>query len=264
MRIDWLTVAAQVVNFLVLVWLLRRFLYRPVLAAMAARQAGIAKRLEAVAASEAATDRRARALREREADFERERTMRTAALERDVLARREQLLEDARTAVDDAARRWRESVVREREAFDERLRDDLAGAIVEAAGRCVAMIADADLDARASARFVAALDALDPALGARLAGAADVVVATAAPVAGDAVREARWQAAIAARIGADARLSFVHQPALLLGAELRAPGVRVGWAAAEVLDAARARIRERLDAVVLPGASAPGDTRPPA
>ena len=31
MSIDWITVAAQIVNFLVLVWLLKRFLYRPIL-----------------------------------------------------------------------------------------------------------------------------------------------------------------------------------------------------------------------------------------
>ena len=31
MSIDWITVAAQLINFLVLVWLLKRFLYRPIL-----------------------------------------------------------------------------------------------------------------------------------------------------------------------------------------------------------------------------------------
>ncbi|NLX99005.1 MAG: hypothetical protein GXY83_22905 [Rhodopirellula sp.] len=35
MPIDWFTVAAQVVNFLILVWLLKRFLYKPILHAIA-------------------------------------------------------------------------------------------------------------------------------------------------------------------------------------------------------------------------------------
>ena len=34
MLIDWFTVAAQVVNFLILVWLLKRFLYQPILNAI--------------------------------------------------------------------------------------------------------------------------------------------------------------------------------------------------------------------------------------
>ena len=45
MQIDWLTVAAQIVNFLVLVWLLQRFLYRPITEAMARREDRIATRL---------------------------------------------------------------------------------------------------------------------------------------------------------------------------------------------------------------------------
>ena len=34
MLIDWFTVAAQVVNFLVLMWLLKRFLYKPIVYAI--------------------------------------------------------------------------------------------------------------------------------------------------------------------------------------------------------------------------------------
>ena len=44
MTIDWLTVGAQVLNFLVLVYLLKRFLYGPVVRAMARREEAIAER----------------------------------------------------------------------------------------------------------------------------------------------------------------------------------------------------------------------------
>ena len=42
MRIDWFTVIAQVVNFLILMWLLKRFLYKPILNAIDAREQRIA------------------------------------------------------------------------------------------------------------------------------------------------------------------------------------------------------------------------------
>ena len=38
MEINWFTVIAQVINFLILVWLLKRFLYKPVLNAIAERE----------------------------------------------------------------------------------------------------------------------------------------------------------------------------------------------------------------------------------
>ncbi|MEI8631780.1 hypothetical protein P4S72_06080 [Vibrio sp. PP-XX7] len=45
MLIDWFTVIAQVINFLILVWLLKRFLYRPILDAIDAREKRIADEL---------------------------------------------------------------------------------------------------------------------------------------------------------------------------------------------------------------------------
>lgn len=47
MSIDWITVAAQIANFLVLVWLLKRFLYQPILDGIDAREAEITNRMEA-------------------------------------------------------------------------------------------------------------------------------------------------------------------------------------------------------------------------
>jgi len=45
MSIDWITVIAQIANFLVLVWLLKRFLYRPILDGIDAREAEITRRM---------------------------------------------------------------------------------------------------------------------------------------------------------------------------------------------------------------------------
>ena len=45
MVIDWFTVGAQLLNFLVLVWLLMRYLYKPVLDAIDAREQRIAAEL---------------------------------------------------------------------------------------------------------------------------------------------------------------------------------------------------------------------------
>ncbi len=45
MLIDWFTVGAQIVNFLILVWLLRHFLYKPILNAIDAREKRISTEL---------------------------------------------------------------------------------------------------------------------------------------------------------------------------------------------------------------------------
>ncbi|MBT5110502.1 MAG: F0F1 ATP synthase subunit B, partial [Rhodospirillaceae bacterium] len=58
MGIDWITVAAQVVNFLILVWLLKRFLYRPITDAIAARETHIASRVSEAAQAKLDADNR--------------------------------------------------------------------------------------------------------------------------------------------------------------------------------------------------------------
>ena len=45
MSIDWITVIAQIANFLLLVWLLKHFLYRPILDGIDAREAEISRRM---------------------------------------------------------------------------------------------------------------------------------------------------------------------------------------------------------------------------
>ncbi len=45
MLIDWFTVGAQALNFIILVWLLKRFLYKPILNAVDAREKRIAAEL---------------------------------------------------------------------------------------------------------------------------------------------------------------------------------------------------------------------------
>jgi F0F1-type ATP synthase membrane subunit b/b' len=45
MLIDWFTVGAEAINFLILMWLLKRFLYKPILDAIESREQKIAAEL---------------------------------------------------------------------------------------------------------------------------------------------------------------------------------------------------------------------------
>lgn len=56
MKIDWFTFAAQIINFLILLALLKRFLYRPILKAIDDREAEIASRFEKVEEQQKAVD----------------------------------------------------------------------------------------------------------------------------------------------------------------------------------------------------------------
>lgn len=93
MELNWSTFVLEIANFLVLVWILQRFLYRPVLAVIERRRTAIAKTL-----SEAeALQTRAAAVREqyerRLADWEQERAAARQTAQQEVDAERARRLQ---------------------------------------------------------------------------------------------------------------------------------------------------------------------------
>ncbi len=73
MLIDGFTVAAQVLNFLILVWLMRRFLYQPVLDAIAAREQKIAAELADAATTRAEAKQQQDEFQQKSQAFDEER-----------------------------------------------------------------------------------------------------------------------------------------------------------------------------------------------
>src|SRR5580704_15816140 len=124
MPIDWFTVAAQAINFLILVWLLKRFLYKPILHAIDEREKGIAAQLadaeakKAVAQKERddfqhkneAFDKERAALLKKamnEANAERQRLLREAGKDADALrAKRQEALRTEQRSLGQEITRW--------------------------------------------------------------------------------------------------------------------------------------------------------------
>ena len=73
MLIDWFTVIAQVVNFLILVWLLKRFLYRPILDAIDAREKRIALALADADAKKVEAEKERDAFQQKNEAFDQQR-----------------------------------------------------------------------------------------------------------------------------------------------------------------------------------------------
>ncbi|UCE30626.1 MAG: hypothetical protein JSW68_11265 [Burkholderiales bacterium] len=246
MSIDWLTVSAQVVNFLVLVWLLKRFLYVPVTEAVARRERHIADRLEQASSRERdAAEREARYAAELQT-IERTRRERLAEVERAAEHERARLLEAARHEVAEVERGWRAGLAQEQREFLVGIRDELAAAVRHATARCLAELADAALEDRAVGMLIGRLAGLDADTRRALAGADWLVVACAFEL--DDERRARIERAVRAAIEPAGPVRFEHAPQLLLGIELRSPGTRVQWSAAEYLREAEQAIRDRIAA----------------
>src|ERR1700685_3195890 len=111
MPIDWFTVVAQAVNFLILVWLLKRFLYKPILHAIDEREKGIAAQLSQAEAQKAEAEKVRDDFQHKNEAFEQERAALLKHAADEANAERQRLLDEARKEAD-ALRAKRQDALR--------------------------------------------------------------------------------------------------------------------------------------------------------
>jgi F-type H+-transporting ATPase subunit b len=99
--IDWFTVIAQIVNFLILVWLLKRFLYQPILRALDAREKRIAAELAAADEKKREAEKERDEFRQKNDEFEQQRSVLLHTASEEAHAERQRLIAAARTDADD-------------------------------------------------------------------------------------------------------------------------------------------------------------------
>ncbi|MCF8066354.1 MAG: hypothetical protein K9K36_13980, partial [Desulfarculaceae bacterium] len=117
MLIDWFTVAAQVVNFLILVWLLKHFLYDRIIKAIDQREADIAARFEEAEAKQDAAARKESEPDQRRRELEEQSGSLLAEAKEQAEQRRQELVAQAKQEVEGQRDNWREALERVRQAL---------------------------------------------------------------------------------------------------------------------------------------------------
>ncbi|MGE0433601.1 MAG: hypothetical protein AB7K09_08615 [Planctomycetota bacterium] len=269
MQLDPLIIVAQVINFLVLVWLLDRFLFKPVARVMDERAARVQAGLDDARRARADADRLVAEVQERldGIAIERERVLAQAHADADGL--KASLVRDVRSQVEQMRTHWCDGVQREREGFLERLQERVLDHTHRAMQRALADLADDNLEQRVVRGFLDRLDRLDEhewqelidvamhvphrhrkkkQARSRQEGAGtqrsrrpgfDVVSAHDLPA---DVRE-RIESAVRHH-AADATLHFRLDPGLGCGIELRGPGRKLAWSLADYLATLRVAVQE--------------------
>jgi F-type H+-transporting ATPase subunit b len=241
MQIDWLTVAAQIVNFLVLVWLLKRFLYRPVMDAMARREGRIAARLAEAARREEDAAGRALEYREKSEAFERERKQKLEKAREAAEQEKRGLLSAARNEVDEQRDKWREEVQREYYELRKTLEREMIVSSVETARRALAELANVALEDRVVALFLERLASLSKKeREAFLDGSKALRVASSFEL------DAKTRERLRDELSPEADIEYVHDERLICGIAVTGRGHKLEWNFASFLGNLESRIEQLL------------------
>ena len=234
MHIDWFVFLAQIFNFLLLMYLLKRFLYGRILKAMDDREAKIAARFAEARQLQAKATEEARLYEKRNQELleQKEHMFNEAVAAAD--ARRRELMEKVRAEVEQVKIRWQEMIAREQDAFLYDLRQRAARQLFATVRKALA-----DLEERIIDEFIRRIRDLDEekALQMRQAirGSSNRVVVQSAFGISD-TRQLQIEEALKNQITNGFTIRYAREPDIVSGIEIRVNGHKIAWSFNEYLE----------------------------
>ena len=242
MQVDWWTFLLQTVNFLVLVWLLHRFLYRPILAAIDRRRRAIEGLIEEAEHSRADAEAERVELAAQRLAITSERDEVLTNARRDAEKVRDGLLAEAHEDANQLLAESRAQTAREHEEAMIDLRRHATTLAVGLAGHVLGSVADDDLD---NAFFDAALASLRTLPEDEMAGLKAAVERAGADEPSlhlvsarelGSQQKTRFLEALAALLGREPVVSYAVDDDLIAGVELHLPHTIVHHSARSALE----------------------------
>jgi F-type H+-transporting ATPase subunit b len=238
MLIDWFTVGAQALNFLILVWVLKHFLYKPILNAIDAREKKIAAELADAAAKKAEAQKDRDEFQHKNEEFDGQRAALLSKATDEAKAEGHRLLDEARKAADVLGVKRQETLKNDAHNLNQAIARRTQLEVFAIARKALMDLATASLEERMGEVFTRRLREMDgkakETLGAALKSAPEPAVVRSAfdlP----ANQRAAIQNAVSETFSADIHLRFETTPDLVSGIELTANGQKVAWSIADYL-----------------------------
>jgi F-type H+-transporting ATPase subunit b len=232
MSFSWWTFALQAANFLILVWLLRRFLFKPVTAIVARRKEELARGTAEASEEKQKALNVQRELQTQRAGIEAERQRAMEELRAQLAAERKKMVDEARAEAEKIRAQAIAQLSEEHDAAAQELFSQTADLAVNIAQRLLGEVALPSIEHAFLSRVLDQLDRLADAERTTLItnlGTNALIVTTAHPL--DASEEAQWREQLGKRLGVAADIKFNSDPALIAGAEITFPTaiLRFNW-----------------------------------
>jgi F-type H+-transporting ATPase subunit b len=245
MKINWFTVIAQIINFLILVWLLKRFLYKPILTAIDEREKKIAAQIKD------ADDKKAMAAKE-EADFKKRNddfdAQKTALMDKavaDANKQRDKLLEDAKNEANTLRSKLEETAKEKQESDALASADKAQQEVFAITKKALKDMASSSLEEQSVNTFIKRLHELNgdekkKFITAFKSNANTILVRSAFDL--PAPQQASITDAVNETLETKTTLQFTTTPELISGIELTTNGYKLAWSFAEYLQSLQKNI----------------------
>ncbi len=238
MLIDWFTVAAQALNFLILVWLMKRFLYKPIIHAIDEREKQVATELANADKKKAEAQKEHDEFQHKNEEFDQQRAALLSKATDEAQAERERLLDEARKAADALSARRQETLRNDAHNLNQAISRRTQREVFAIARKALTDLATTSLEERLGEVFTRRLREMD---GDAKAGLAQALKTASEPALVrsafelPAEQRAVIQNALNETFSAEIHIRFETAPDLISGIELTTNGQKVAWSIADYL-----------------------------
>jgi len=154
MQIDWFTLIAQIVNFLILIALLRHFLYGRIVNAIDEREEKIASKWEQADKEKEKAEHQAQSHSQKSEELERQKDDVLSKARQEAEDEKKKLTREAREEVKELEKKWREGIEQQQQAFFRELQAKLSEQVTTITRRFLNDMADVELEEHILQNFV--------------------------------------------------------------------------------------------------------------
>jgi F-type H+-transporting ATPase subunit b len=230
--VDWFTVAAQIVNFLILVLLLKHFLYGRIIKAMDERESSIASRIQEAEKKSREAGKELEEYQKRNRDMEKKREEVLSEAHRDAESKKEELLQEAEKDARNEQKKWQEAVRNDKDRYMREMKQRTAHQFFSLARKALKDLADADLEKQIVNTFTRKIRELDGRKRKEITekleqGEAEISVLTSLPLSESSEKNVRQ--ALEETFNKSENIRFRHSPETVSGIEVRIDGYKIDW-----------------------------------
>ncbi len=244
MIIDIFTVLVQIINFLILVFLLKKFLFNRILNIIDERESQIGKQFAEAEQKEKDAEQELEKQREIREKLEREWEDNLAKIKREIEAKRGTMMAEAREAVKEVQAEWERAILIQREAFLKELRELSCQQVFVISKKVLSELANTRLEDQLIDSFITQLEELDEqkreefkwdaAKGLSEQSKNRVEINTAFPLSEESKDVLLKK--VKQLTNNDIIPSFHISPSLICGIELRTESKKIAWSMENYLD----------------------------
>jgi F-type H+-transporting ATPase subunit b len=251
MLIDWFTVGAQIVNFLILVWLLKHFLYKPILDAIDAREKRIAAELADADTKKTDAEKERTDFEDKNKALDQQRSALLGKAADEAKAERGRLIDQAKKDADSLRATQADALRGDQIRLGSEITILAEKEVFAIARKALADLATVSLEERVGEVFTRRLRELDPKakelLGTAIKNSSQpALVRSAFDLPSD--QKAAIQNALNETFSVVVRIEFEESQDAICGIELTANGQKIAWSISSYLAGLSKKVSDLVDA----------------